>query len=190
MNPALQASLRTARLALVPLSDEHLEFEVELDGDPEVMRYLEPRPRTRAEVVAIHTRRIAAGSVVPGLGFWVGSVDGAPVGWWLLEPVRDGGEPVPGTAELGYRLLRRHWQQGLASEGSRELLRHGFTDLGLTRVIAQTMAVNAGSRATMAAVGMTHVRDFRPEFDEPLPGAEQGEVEYAITRAEWLAQRP
>jgi RimJ/RimL family protein N-acetyltransferase len=185
-----QAVLRTARLTLVPLSDEHLEFEVELDGDPEVMRFLEPRARTRAEVVAAHARRLAAASVVPGLGFWVGSVEGEPVGWWLLEPFLDGGEPVPGEAELGYRLLRRHWRQGLASEGSRELLRHGFTDLGLSRVIAQTMAVNAGSRATMAAVGMTHVRDFTAEWDEPLPGAEFGEVEYAIRREEWLAQRP
>lgn len=183
-----QAVLHTDRLTLVPLADEHLEFEVELDGDPEVMRFLEPRPRSRAEVVAVHTRRLA--SAVPGLGFWVGLVGGVPVGWWLLEPVLDGGEPVPGAAELGYRLLRRYWRQGLASEGSRELLRHGFADLGLTRVIAQTMAVNAGSRATMAAVGMRHVRDFAEEWAEPLPGAEHGEVEYAVTREEWLAQRP
>jgi hypothetical protein len=29
-----QATLRTDRLVLVPLADEHLEYEVELDSDP------------------------------------------------------------------------------------------------------------------------------------------------------------
>jgi len=50
------------------------------------------------------------------------------------------------------------------------------------------MAVNAASRGVMAAVGMSYVRTYFPEWDEPLPGAEQGEVEYEITRADWEGQ--
>jgi RimJ/RimL family protein N-acetyltransferase len=179
-----QPVLRTTRLTLVPLAEEHLEFEVELDADPEVMRYLTPRPRTRAEVVEFHRRRLDLADGRPGLGFWVGLLDDEPVGWWLLD-VPDDGPPDPGQAELGYRLHRRYWRRGLAGEGSRELLRHAFADLGLRRVIARTMAVNAGSRATMTSVGMTHVRDFHADFDEPVAGAEHGEVEYAITREQW-----
>jgi hypothetical protein len=34
----IQATLHTERITLVPLGDEHLELEVELDSDPEVMR--------------------------------------------------------------------------------------------------------------------------------------------------------
>ena len=177
----MQATLRTARLTLAPLSDEHLEMEVELDADPEVMRFLGPTA-SRDEVLARHRQRVAAAAAAPGLGFWVGSVDGEAVGWWILEPT----EPVvPGEAALGYRLLRRHWRRGLAGEGARELVRHGFEDLGLTRVVAQTMAVNAASRATMASVGLRYVRTVHLHWDDPLPGTEQGEVEYAITCAEW-----
>ncbi|MFI7532175.1 GNAT family N-acetyltransferase [Streptosporangium sp. NPDC049376] len=182
-----QTTLHTGRILLVPLADEHLEDEVELDSDPEVMRYLEGRARTREEVERFHRKRLAAADRVPGLGFWAGSVDGRFVGWWILEPPQRADQgPVEGQAELGYRLLRRHWRQGLASEGARELLRHGFEDLGLNRVFAETMAVNAASRATMASVGMRHVRTFHLEWEEPLPGSEYGEVEYAITRQEWL----
>ncbi|MCF6470546.1 GNAT family N-acetyltransferase [Nonomuraea sp. MG754425] len=185
-----QAILRTGRITLVPLSDEHLDDEVELDSDPEVMRYLTGRARTRAEVEAQHRQRLAAAGRVPGLGFWAGSVDGRFVGWWILEPPERADQgPVDGQAELGYRLLRRHWRQGLAGEGARELLRHGFEELGLNRVFAETMAVNTASRATMTAVGMRHVRTFHVDWDEPLPGSEQGEVEYAITREQWLARR-
>lgn len=184
-----QATLRTARIRLVPLADEHLEHEVELDADPEVMRYLGPA-RTRAEVESAHRLRLAAAHRVPGLGFWAGFVDGDFVGWWILEPPERADQgPVAGQAELGYRLLRRYWRRGLASEGARELIRHGFEDLGLTRIFAETMAVNEGSRATMASVGLRYVRTFHLDFDHPLPGTELGEVEYALTREDWLARR-
>jgi RimJ/RimL family protein N-acetyltransferase len=177
-----QAVLHTRRIVLVPLGDEHLADEVELDADAEVMRYL-GGPRTRPEVEERHAHRLAAAASCPGLGFWAGLVDGAFVGWWLLEPPeRPDQGPVAGQAELGYRLLRRHWRQGLASEGARELLRHAFEDLGLDRVFAETMAVNTASRATMAAVGMTHVRTSHLDRSEPVDG---GEVEYAITRDAW-----
>ena len=181
-----QAMLQAARIQLVPLSDDHLEYEVELDADPEVMRYL-GRARSRQEVVAFHRRRLAAATTVPGLGFWVGLVDGGFVGWWILEPPQRADQgPVDGQAELGYRMLRRYWRQGLASEGARELIRHGFEDLGLSRVFAETMAVNEASRATMSAVGMRYVRTFHQSWDQPLPGSELGEVEYAITREQWF----
>ncbi len=184
-----QATLRTERILLVPLSDDHLEHEIELDADPEVMRYLgDGQARTREQVEAAHLRRLAAAGHVPGLGFWVGFVDGEFVGWWILQPPERADQgPVEGQAELGYRLLRRHWRRGLASEGSRELIRHGFEDLGLDRIFAETMAVNTASRATMASVGLEYARTFHLDWPDPLPGTELGEVEYAISRQTWLA---
>ena len=183
-----QATLRTQRLELVPLSDEHLEYEVELDADPQVMRYLSGRGRSRAEVEALHRERLDAAQPVDGLGFWAGFADRQFVGWWILEPA--GGpdqEARPGDAVLGYRLLRRFWRRGYGSEGARELVRHGFDELGLQRIVAQTMAVNAASRATMAAAGLSPHRAFvsEVEWDDVVDGAEHGEVEYVLTRGQW-----
>jgi RimJ/RimL family protein N-acetyltransferase len=90
---------------------------------------------------------------------------------------------IRGEADLGYRLPQRYWRQGYASEGARELVRHGFEDLGLTRIFAQTMAVNQPSRATMASVGLKFVRIFAEDYDVPIPGHEQGEVEWASPRS-------
>ena len=183
-----QPTLHTERLSLVPLADEHLEFEVQLDSDPEVMRYLTGRSMSRAEVEEAHRRRLAAAREVPGLGFWAGFADGGFVGWWILQPPHGADQPkVAGEADLGYRLLRRHWRRGYASEGARELIRYGFAEVGLNRIFAQTMAVNAPSRATMNAVGLTFARAFisGEPYDDPIPGAEQGEVEYEITCATW-----
>jgi hypothetical protein len=39
----------------------------------------------------------------------------------------------------------------------------------------------------MARAGLRYVRTFYLEFDDPIPGTELGEVEYAITRDVWQA---
>jgi RimJ/RimL family protein N-acetyltransferase len=200
-NGCLAPVIQADRLLLVPLADRHLELEVELDSDPEVLRYISGRAHTRHEVVASHAARMALGRKVPGLGFWMafGTDGGARgsarpdseaagefLGLMMLPPAHGPDQPDdPTVADLGYRLLRRCWRQGLATEASRALLRHAFETVGMRRVIAQTMAVNAASRGVMAAAGLTYVRTYRPEFDEPLPGSEQGEVEYEMTAADW-----
>jgi len=196
-------TLFTRRLQLVPLSDAHLEHEIELDSDPEVVRFVgNGKPRSREEVEHLHRGRMARGLDVSGLGFWAGfhrssspavpdpeaESDDGFVGIWILEPPKLNPEGlVGGQAELGYRLMRKYWRQGIAKEGAQELLRYGFQDLGLERVFGETMAVNQASRATMKSVGMKFERRFHEEFDEMIPGAEEGEVEYAITRDEWQA---
>jgi RimJ/RimL family protein N-acetyltransferase len=181
-----QQTLHTRRLTLLPLADEHLEWEVELDSDPEVMRYLTGRPSTRDEVEAQHARRLAATEKVDGLGYWVGLVDDEFVGWWILQPAHGPDQPDdPAVADLGYRLLPRHWHKGLASEGARELVRYGFEDVGLARIIAQTLTANAGSRAVMDRIGLTYVRTFPTSMTGPVEGLEEGEVEYELTREQW-----
>ena len=133
----LQPRLHTERLELVPLADDHLELEVELDSDPEVMHYIDGRASSRALVEQAHRRRLAAASKVPGLGSWVGFSQDVFVGLWILQPPNGPDQPqVAGEADLGYRLLRRHWRRGYASEGAREVIRYGFTDIGLDRIFA------------------------------------------------------
>ena len=181
-----QQTLHTGRLTLVPLADEHLDWEVELDSDPEVMRYLGGRASTREEVEVAHARRLEAARKVDGLGFWVGLVNDEFVGWWTLQPAHGPDQPDdPGVADLGYRLLQRHWRKGLASAGSRELVRYGFDDVGLDRIIGQTLSVNAGSRAVLERSGLTYARSFPTARTEPAECADEGEVEYELTREQW-----
>ncbi|MFD9073872.1 GNAT family N-acetyltransferase [Streptomyces lasiicapitis] len=180
-----QTILRTERARLVPLSDEHREYQVELDADPEVMRYL-GGTRTREQVEKKHRETLAEANQIPGLGYWAGFAEGDFAGYWILRaPDSDGQEPVEEQAELGFRLLRRFWRKGLAGEGARELIRHGFEDLGLTRIFARASAANTASRATMTAVGLQCVREFHADPSYFPPGTDLRAVEYAITREQW-----
>ena len=138
------------------------------------MRYLSGRASTREEVEAGHARRLASAQKVDGLGFWVGIADDEFVGWWTFQPAHGPDQPDdPGVADLGYRLLQRHWRKGLASEGP-ALVRYGFDDVGLDRIIAQTITVNAASRAVMERVGLTYVRALPPSMTGPVEGARGG----------------
>lgn len=190
-----QPTLRTERLLLVPLADRHLDLEVHLDSDLEVLRYLDARTPTRDEVAATHQRRMAMASKVDGLGFWMAHLsdredEGEFVGLMMLPSAHGPDQPDdPTVCDLGYRLVRRYWRQGLASEASRALLRHAFDTVGQSRVIAQTMAANTGSIGVMRAIGMRYVRTYHPQFDDPLPDAHLGEVEYEMTRAMWEETR-
>jgi RimJ/RimL family protein N-acetyltransferase len=182
-----QARLVTERLELVPLVDEHLPHEIELDSDPEVLRYLSTHAFTPEEVEGSHRTRLARALEVDGLGVWMGFTSDAFVGMWMLQPPHGPSQPkVPGEADLGYRLLRRHWRQGYAREGALELIRYGFETVGLQRIFAQTMTVNVPSRATMESVGMRYVRQFFEDYDDEVPGREEGEVEYELRRTDWI----
>ncbi|GAA0909677.1 GNAT family N-acetyltransferase [Virgisporangium ochraceum] len=179
--------LTTERLVLHWLGPGDVDDLVELDSDPEVMRYLtNGKPTTRETV----ERTLYDGcDREAGYGRWAATekATGAFVGWFALS--RDAETP-PDEGELGYRLRRDAWGKGYATEGSRAVLHKAFTELGTRRVWAETMFVNTRSRQVMERVGLRFVRVFHLHFDDPIPGTEHGEVEYEILREEWEGGRP
>ena len=178
--------LSTERLRLEPLTRDHAAVVVAIDADPEVMRFLTGHERPREEVVERWLPHMTDPTLdTAGLGFWVGYADDAPVGWWCLTPRGEGRGEEPATAWLGYRLLQPAWGRGYATEGAEALLAHGFETIGLERVRAETMAVNTRSRAVLERLGMHVVQTWVGEWEDPLPGWEQGEVVYLIDEADW-----
>lgn len=181
----MQVFLTTERLLLRRFTEADVESLVELDGDPEVMRFItggEPTPREAIENDVL-PRFLEYYERYEGYGFWaaIEKATGEFLGWFHFRPADEGiDEP-----ELGYRLRRRAWGNGYATEGSRALIDKGFAELAVRRVFATTMAVNTGSRRVMEKAGLTLVRTFHPDWSDPIDGAEHGEVEYALDRADW-----
>ncbi|OXM56905.1 GNAT family N-acetyltransferase [Amycolatopsis thailandensis] len=185
----MRVFLETERLLLRQFTGADVDDLFALYDNPEVMRYLNGgEPADRAE---IENRDLPAFldyyERFPGYGFWaaIEKSGGVFLGWFHFRPLRGHRTDDP---ELGYRLNRSSWGKGYATEGSLALLEKGFTEFGATRIWAATMAVNLGSRRVMEKIGMRHVRTFHEHFDDPIPGTEEGEVEYAITLDEWRAR--
>jgi RimJ/RimL family protein N-acetyltransferase len=171
--------LTTDRLRLEPVSDHHLDLLIGLNSDPEVMRFILSRAATPEETREEWGRRRSTWSDEErGLGYWVGFENDLFVGWWsasafAADPTRSG---------TGYRLRRKAWGRGLATEGLRAAIGHAFTVAGVDLVVASTMAVNHPSRRVLEKVGMSHVDTYVGERDDPIHGLELGEVVYELTR--------
>ena len=171
--------LETERLALRFFTAADAGLLVELDADPEVMRYLGgPTPR---EVIEDEHLPHFLGYAERGdaYGFWaaVERAGGGFVGWFHLRPRP--GRDRPDEPELGYRLRRRFWGRGYGTEGSRALIARAFLELGARRVHASTAADNVASRRVMEKAGMTLVREYWSEEYQAH------DVEYAVTRDGW-----
>jgi RimJ/RimL family protein N-acetyltransferase len=172
--------LETERLILRRFTEDDVDHLVDLDSDPEVMRYLtggDPTPRAviANDRLPHFLRQYQQGKA----GRWaaIEKSTGEFLGWFALDPGEHDGE-----VELGYRLRREAWGKGYATEGSRALVQRAFTDLKVDRVFAHTMAVNAASRRVMEKAGLRYLRTFHLTWDDPIDGAEHGEVEYELRR--------
>jgi RimJ/RimL family protein N-acetyltransferase len=183
--------LETGRLLLRRFTEDDVDNLVELDGDPQVMRYVTggrttPREEIRDDYLPAflsYYRRYR------GYGFWaaVEKSGGEFLGWFHFRPPPEDG--LPDEPELGYRLRRCAWGNGYGTEGSRALIDKGFAELGTRRVFARTMAVNAASRRVMEKAGLIHVRTFHQDLPYKIEGDEHGGVEYALTRGQWQRHR-
>ena len=163
------AVLRTSRLLLREWRDSDRGPFAEMNRDPLVMRYfpgLMERPASDAFVdrlQELHQRLGYTLWVVEVLDSERGTTPFAGFTGLMpptFDPTFEHCEPV---AEVGWRLLPQWWGLGLATEGARASLAHGFDVVGLPEILSFTVVNNVPSRAVMERIGM-HPDG---EFDHP-----------------------
>jgi RimJ/RimL family protein N-acetyltransferase len=173
-------ALTTPRLLLRGWRPEDLEPFARINADQGVARFTNGRPLTPEES-AEFVERIRAGWAERGYGLWAMEhlPDGAFVGFVGFSHHRW----YPGDVEVGWRLDPLYWNRGLATEGAAAVLRHGFTKLGLARVISIIHRDNVGSRRVAEKNGLSIWKEAvhpKPETGIPLPI-----VVYEIDRPTW-----
>jgi RimJ/RimL family protein N-acetyltransferase len=155
--------LRTSRLRLRQWHDDDLESLAALNADPEVMRYF-PETMTRAASDELAARQRALIDE-RGWGLWALEAETGFVGFVGLSEPRFDAHFTP-AVEVGWRLARRAWGFGYATEAARAAVDHGFARLGLREIVSFTTVRNEPSRRVMERLGMTH--DPADDFDHPL----------------------
>ena len=156
-----------------------------MNADPEVMRYFpntQSRDRSDAGVKALSTD-----IATRGWGFWaVERLDTREFIGFIGITVPAHTLPFMPCVETGWRLAKKHWHQGFATEGARASLRFGFGELKLQEIVAFTACGNEPSRAVMRRLGMAN--DPAEDFDHPA--VPQGSPVrrhclYRLARAAW-----
>lgn len=195
----MQVFLETERLVLRRFTAADVDNLFDLDSDPEVMLFLTGGTSTPRDVIQndILPAFLRYYERFAGFGVWaaIEKASGDFLGWFSFRP-REG--LSPDDVELGYRLRQAAWGQGYATEGSRALIRKGFTELGVQRVFATTYQDNLPSRRVMEKAGLTLVRTYRITPADLLAEGtyhitsqdlwDGDDVEYALLKADWEQQ--
>ncbi len=148
-----QVFLETERLTLKNIHISQLDDMLSLDADPEVMRFItDGVPRTdRKRYLEAIPRLSNYAFENPGLGLWNAYTKDTNeyVGWYILKHLLDTGE-----VEVGFRIHKKFWSQGLSTEVGNVLIDHGFNKVGLERIVAIVRPDNFASQAVIKKIGL------------------------------------
>ena len=185
----MQVFLETPRLVLRRFTRADVDDLVSLNADPDVMRFITGGiPIGQVEIEdELLPAFLGYYECFDGYGFWAAMEkrNGEFLGCFYLTPQERG---APGEAEIGFRLRKSAWGKGYATEGSRALIRRGFTEFGMQCVVADTEAGNIASRRVLEKAGLRLVRTSQQPCPYPAEGGESGDVEYALRKADWEQQ--
>lgn len=158
-------ALRTPRLLLREWRDGDIEPFAAMAADAEVMAMLPPPPdRAACEAWIGRMQTRFAGL---DFAYWAVELPGEAslIGAIGLSRVTFPAHFTP-TVEIGWRLARRYWGQGYATEAARAVVEDGFFRHDLAEIVAFAALSNQRSRAVMARLGMTY--DPAEDFDFPV----------------------
>jgi RimJ/RimL family protein N-acetyltransferase len=166
----------TARLRLRPWQPRDRGAFAAMNADPEVMRDL-GGPLDDSDSEAKFDRYVVALDR-HGFGRWlVETHEGHFLGYAGVLPV-GAAHPLGEHFEIGWRLVRRAWGHGYATEAARAALDDAFAAVRMTEILSYTAADNLRSQAVMARLGL--IRDPARDFTARYPRGEwHGLVWYA-----------
>jgi ribosomal-protein-alanine N-acetyltransferase len=169
----------TERLILRELlpSDDKAMFE--LDSDPEVHRYLGSRPAEQVSQSRDVIRNIRQQYMENGIGRWavIGKSTGIFIGWAGLKLVKQQTNGHVDFYDLGYRLIRKYWGNGFASEAAAASVNYGFKTLKLKEITGTADMDNLASRRVLEKAGLRYIETF--DDDGYAVGW------YRLTKEEW-----
>ncbi|WP_444951778.1 GNAT family N-acetyltransferase [Micromonospora ureilytica] len=179
--------IRTARLALRPVTIDDLDHVYAFQRRPDVVRWMlgaEPRTReqSRASVLAMAGEDAwrAEGDCLTVAAVTDAGVIGIVELVWRSQLDR--------TAELGFVFHPDHGGRGLATEAATALLAWGFDEFGLHRVYGRCHCRNGASARLMGRLGMRqearHVESYR------FKGEWADQLVFAILAQEWRTRTP
>ena len=154
-------ALTTSRLLLRRWREDDLPAMAAINADPEVMRWIGDGTPIDDEATAAATARSEQHWETHGFGLFAVEIraTGQLAGFTGLNTPYSLPEVLP-AVEIGWRLGRRYWGQGIATEAARAALDFGFTDRRLDRVVSIHQLGNDASGRIMQKLGMQLYREI------------------------------
>lgn len=147
--------VETERLILREILPEDIDGMFELDSDKEVHQYLGNKPvvdkKKSLEIINFVRQQYEENSI----GRWaiVEKSTNNFVGWAGLKLVKELTNNHIDYYDLGYRLIRKYWRQGFATESAIASLTYGFEKLKLEEIFAAAHLENIASNRILTKIG-------------------------------------
>jgi ribosomal-protein-alanine N-acetyltransferase len=180
--------IETERLYLRQWQASDFAIFAEMNADAEVMAYFPKLLSTSvSDIIAKKCQQLIADK---GWGLWAVSLkphlekQDAFIGFVGLNETHADMSFAP-AVEIAWRLHKKYWGQGYATEAAHAALHFAFTELSLDEVVSFTAVINKRSQLVMERIGMTDTQDnfYHPALNADHRLAEH--VLYKITRQQW-----
>ncbi|NOZ43349.1 MAG: GNAT family N-acetyltransferase, partial [Alphaproteobacteria bacterium] len=102
-----------------------------------------------------------------GRGLWQATTKDSDdfIGWFMLKSLAE----QPDEIEIGWRLKKKFWGQGYATEGATMLYDFARKQPGVKKIFATALPENIASHKIMTKIGMKYIKTARhhdPAFPE------------------------
>ena len=178
--------LQTDRLLLRPYRPEDVDDVLSMFGREDVSRYLTWPPMNREAAQALVERRTKQTRIDgegEGIGLVVRELDGDRfVGEVILRLLSEASR----QGEIGWSVHPDAQGRGYATEAAREMLRLGFEEAHLHRIVAECDPRNEASIRVMTKLGMRREADHVDAVF--LKGEWVGSTVFAMLESEWRSR--
>lgn len=161
------AVIETERLLLRRLTPDDLDALFALYRDPEVRRYFPDGTLTYEETKAELEWIIDVYYGQYGWGLWatIHKPTGAFIGRCGLLPWTIDGQS---EVEVAYLIAKEYWGQGLGTEAAQAILRYGFEQVGVSRLVCLIEEENQASQRVAAKIGMAFEREIEDKYGRAM----------------------
>ncbi len=162
MHHELKFYIETERLILRDMVPEDAEGLFRMDSDPEVHTYLGNNPVKDIEHIRNYIESIRQQYIDNGIGRWVAleKATGEVIGWTGLKLLKDNWNGHTNVHDVGYRLAKKFWNKGYATESTIASLKYAFEVLNIDIVYGSANIGNTRSRRALEKCGLTYVEQF------------------------------
>jgi RimJ/RimL family protein N-acetyltransferase len=139
-----------------------------MDGDPEVHKYVGKTPTKSVGDTEKVIANIRQQYLDNGIARWAvtDKATGDFIGWTGFKLMKEKVNGYVDYYDFGYRLARKYWGKGYATESGKAALQHGLETLQLRGIYAMTDVDNAASRRVLEKLGFVCEKIF--EYDGVL----------------------
>jgi RimJ/RimL family protein N-acetyltransferase len=146
------------------MTPEDAELAYLLNSDPEVIQYTGDDPFESVEEAKTFLENYASYRTY-GFGRWgvILKETNEYLGWCGLKYT-----PELDEFDIGYRLMKKFWGKGYATEAAEACIKLGFEQFNMQTIVGRAMPANAASVRVLQKIGLTYLENRVTEETEEV----------------------